>query len=439
MKNKSIFGFRSAFLTLSSLVILGSVLPAIGRAQNAVTDWVDIVTPAINGAAPPRPPASAEILHTIVHLAVYDAVVAIEGGYKPYAVAIPAPAGADVRAAVATAAYRAARGRVADSQFAYLDERYSSYMAALPDGQAKSDGIGVGEAAAAALLALRANDGFDNVVLYSCSSVPPPYAEFEPNGGCGTQPVDAKIGQVEPFASADPDEYLPDGPAHFQSGVWVRDFNETKDYGRATGSLRTPEQTDIAYFWSENGYVHWNRNLNGLALAQNLDVLHTARLFALVHTSVSDAVIAGFHAKYTFRFVRPRTAIPRAAEDGNGRTEPDPAWTPLLTVNHPEYPSAHAFWSTALTRAVETFFGGDELSWTIVTSQTAVPQLVKTERTYTRLSQIRDQIRDARVWAGLHWRFSTEDGRKLGNQVARDVLNTFGAEDDCEENRGSQR
>ncbi len=422
-------------LALTGLVAasLGiGVLPQIGHAQNAVTDWASIVQPAINSASAPRPPASSEIVHTIIQLAVYDAVVAIEGGYEPYAAAIDAPDGADVRAAVTTAAYRTARGRVAPSQFPYLDGQYASYLAGIADGPAKTDGIAVGEAAAAAMLALRANDGFNNAVLYSCSTVPPPYAEFEPNGGCGTQPVDAKVGQITPFTFDDPAEFLPRGPDPFGSNHWVRDYDETRDYGRSNSSVRTAEQTDIAYFWAEHAYVHWNRNLNQLAIAQGLDTLGAARLLALAHTAASDAVITGFHAKYSFRFVRPRTAIPRAAEDGNPDTEADPTWTPLLTVNHPEYPSAHAFWSTALTDVVARFFCTDEVTWTITTSQAAVPQLVQTQRTYTGLNAITKELDDARVWAGLHWRNSMKDGDKLGARVARHVLHYFRAGDDCE-------
>lgn len=405
----------------TSIVLAVSAGPVAG--QNAVTDWATIVQPSIHNASVPRPPASSEVLHTIVQLAVYDAVVAIEGGsLDPYGAAIEAPSGADVRAAVATAAYLTARGRVAPSQHAYLDAQYAVYLAGIPDGQAKTDGIAVGTAAAAAMLALRANDGFDAVVPYNCSAVPPPYAEFEPNAGCGTQPVDTKIGQVTPFTYGDPADFLPRGPDEFRSERWVRDYNETKDYGRADSTRRTAEQTDIAYFWSEHAYVHWNRNLNNLAIAQGLGTLDTARLLAMAHTAAADAVIAGFYAKYAFRFVRPRTAIPRAAEDGNSGTAADATWAPLLTVNHPEYPSAHGFWSTALTDAVARFFGTRDLTWTITTSQAAVPQVVQTQRTYTGLNQIMEQIDDARVWAGLHWRNSMKDGGKLGARVAGHVL-----------------
>ena len=398
-----------------------------GAAQsgNVVTDWAAIIQVAINNANAPRPPASSEVLHTMIQLAMYDAAIAIEGGYQPYVVRIWTPAGADVRAAVATAAHRTARMRVDPSQAAYLDAQYNTYMAGIPNGLPKTDGIQVGERAAAAMLALRANDGFNNVVVYQCSSNPPPAGEFEPNGGCGTQPVDAKVGEIMPFTFRDPDRFRPDGPNEIRSNAYTRDFIETRDYGRANSAFRRPEQTDIAYFWSEHAYVHWNRNLINLAISSSLNVRETSRLFAMAHTAAADALIAGFHAKYLYRFWRPRTAIPRAGTDGNPDTEPDAMWTPLLTVNHPEYPSAHAFWSTALTQAVGRYFHTKRLTWTLITSKTAVPQLVKAERTYYDLKSITREIDDARVWAGLHWRQSMRDGDEIGREVARHVTRNF--------------
>src|SRR6266508_126926 len=266
-------------------------------AQNVVTDWAEIIQPAvikINDQGPLRPPTSSEVLNTIIQLAMYDAAMAIERGYQPYAASISAPAGADVRAAVATAAYRTARARVASSQIPYLDTQYVAHMANIPDGQAKTDGIQVGESAAATMLGLRANDGFNNVVLYQCSSDPPPPGEFEPNGGCGTQPVDAKVGQVRPFTFADPSRFRPDGPDPLTSDAYTADFIEARDYGRATSTFRTPEQTDVAYFWSEHTFVHWNRNLIQLVGDYGLSMRETARLLAMVYTASADALIAGF-------------------------------------------------------------------------------------------------------------------------------------------------
>jgi hypothetical protein len=195
-----------------------------------------------------------------------------------------------------------------------------------------------------------------------------------------------------------------------------------KAYGRKDSSVRTPEQTDVAYFWSEHGYVQWNRNLISLAVARGLNTLDTARLFAMAHTAASDAIIAGVEAKYFYRTWRPRTAIPRAAEDGNPQTAPDATWTPLLSVNHPEYPSGHGFYSTALTDAVAEFFGTDKVEWTIETSKEAVPQLVQTQRTYESLEALNADVADARVWAGLHYRNTMDEGSALGRRVAEHVL-----------------
>ena len=397
---------------------------AYGQA-NAVTDWATIVQPAIHNAAAPRPPASAQVLHTMIALAVYDAVVAVEGGYQPYALSTQAPASADIRAAVATAAYQTARARVAASQFAYLDAQYGNYMMTIPAGPAKTAGIQVGQVAANAILAARADDGFSNAAPYACSSNPPPAGEFEPNAGCGTQPVDAHLGQIKPFTFADQSRFRPDGPDPITSNAYTEDFIETRDYGRSNSTLRNPTQTDIAYFWSEHAYVHWNRNLNNLAIGRGLDVRDTARLLAMVHTAVADAVIAGFEAKYVYKFWRPRTAIPRADTDDNPDTDPDPTWTPLLTVNHPEYPAAHGFWSTALTDTVARFFGTNKVVWRIATSQAAVPQVVQTERTYRDLNALMREIDNARVWAGLHWRHSMRHGGQIGRKVAKHVCDNF--------------
>jgi PAP2 superfamily len=368
------------------------------------------------------------VLHTMVHLAVYDAVVAIEGGYEPFGTHKKQrlQEDADVRAAVATAAYLTARARVAASQFAYLDQEYAGFMANLPEGLAKTAGISVGMKAAAAIVERRASDGFNNVVLYQCSEVPPPPGEFDPDSGCpanasAPQPVDVKVGQITPYTFSKSRGFAPRRPLRMTSKIYAADFNETRDYGRIDSVVRTTEQTDIAFFWSENPYVHWNRNLTGLALAKQLDVLDTARLFAMVQTAVSDAVIVGFDAKYRYGFWRPRTAIPQADADRNDDTDADPSWRPLLSVNHPEYPSGHGFWSTALIDSVARFFGTSEVTWTLTTSKVAVPRVEQTSRTYTDLETLKREIFDARIWGGLHWRFSTTAGSRVGERVADHV------------------
>jgi hypothetical protein len=402
------------------LLVLGSE----ASAQNVVTDWATIIQPAVL-AAPAggaRSPGSAEILHAMIQMAMYDAAIAIDGGYAPFAVNLPAPAGADVRAAVATAAYRTAVARLAPSQISYLNTQYAAYLAGIPDSQAKTDGIQVGEGAAAAMLALRANDGYDNVVLYQCSSSPLPIGEFEPNGGCGTQPVDAKVGQIMPFTYSDPAKFRPDGPSALTSDEYTADFIETRDYGRSNSAIRSAEQTDVVFFWSENTYNQLSRSLTNLAVARGLNVREAARFLAMTHCSAADSAIAGFAAKYYYRAWRPRTAIPLADLDGNPNTDGDPTWTPLLTVNHPEYPSGHSFFTTAVTDAVAAYFGTNKVSWTVTTT---APQATLTQRTYKDVNSLMREVDNARIWAGLHWRHSMRHGAQVGRKVAQHVTKNF--------------
>jgi hypothetical protein len=293
------------------------------------------------------------------------------------------------------------------------------YLSGIPDGQPKTDGIQVGEAAAAAILGVRSNDGFNNVVSYQCSSDPAPAGEFEPDGGCGTQPVGANAGQIRPFTFSDPSRFRSDGPPPLTSGAYVEDFVETRDYGRADSTVRTAEQTDIAYFWQ---VVDVNKAHIDLVVNRGLNVRDTARYMALIYTASADANIAGYDAKYFYRFWRPRTAIPRADSDGNPDTDADATWTPLISVNHPEYPSAHSYNSTAQTDAMARFFGTHKVSWTLTASRSAAPQLVTTERTYHNMNTLMKEIYNARVWAGLHWRHSMLHGAQIGRKVAEHIF-----------------
>jgi hypothetical protein len=413
-------------LVTTAVILAGPARAVAQPAANPVIEWAGIVQAAIVSPAAPRSAGTSQVLHTMVHLAVYDAVVAIEGGYKPYAMRLSGGKGPDVRAAVAAAAYYTARPRIAAANLPTFDQAYATYIANLGNTAAVTKGIGVGQLSAQTMLARRANDGFANVVLYECSALPTPIGEFEPDAGCPTgatspQPVDAKVGAIQPFTYADPASLRPDGPDALDSKAYARDFAEVRDYGRRDSTIRSAEQTDIAYFWSENPYIHWNRNLIALAVAKELDVKRSARFFAMVNTSATDAIIAGFSAKYHFRSWRPRTAIPQADFDGNPETEGDPTWRPLLTVNHPEYPSGHGFWSTALLGGVAAYFGTTQVEWTLTTSKTAVPALVKTERTYANVTDLLAQIGDARVWGGLHYRDAIRDGAGIGGRVAAHV------------------
>ena len=230
-------------------------------------------------------------LRAMVQIAVYDAVVAIQGGYRPFAATISAPPDADVRAAVATAADLTARSRVGG---ALLDDQYADDMQQIPDGAAKGAGMKIGEAAAAAVIALRADDGMGSVVLYACTVVLPPAGEFEPDGGCGTQPAGTNVGQIKPFTFSNPAQFRPDGPNPLTSTAYLEDFIETRDFGAKFSAVRSSAKTDIAYFWQT---VNTHQGLTDLAITRGLDTRDTARFLARVYTAAADANIAGFDAK----------------------------------------------------------------------------------------------------------------------------------------------
>jgi hypothetical protein len=402
-------------------VVLLFLLSNYLHGQNVVTDWAKIVQPAVN--TPAIAPAYQMVQRAVIQIAVYDAVIAIEGGYKPFAANMDSsPEQADVRVAAATAAWRTARSRVDPSQVSYLDTQYTAYLAGTQSTKMTVRGVVVGERAAAAILARRSNDGFNKVVLYECSANPPKTGEFEPDGGCGSQPVGANIGEILPFTFQRQSRFRPSGPDPLTSIAYSADFANTKDLGRADSAVRTPEQTDIAFFW-QGADLH--AGLVSLPVDHRLSVRDAARFFAMVYTSAADANIAGYEAKYHFRSWRPRTAIPRANADDNANTQPDPTWKPLISVNHPEYPSAHLFSTGALADAVARFFGTIKISWTLTASKTAFPQLVRTERTYSDLDSMLHEIYNARVWAGLHWLNSSSDGAKIGRNVAAHVYSNY--------------
>lgn len=391
--------------TRSMGVALVSVLMAWpAAAQNAVNDWS---LKAQNVITAGRSPASSEYLLALVHAAMYDAVVAIEGEYRPFGVRAEVDYPASPEAAVAAAAYHVLRGRVPGSEPA-LTADYIAYLSALPAGLPKEHGIAAGTIVAAQWLALRADDGFDVNVAYQAPPAGP--GVWEPTAT--TPPVDVKIAQVRPYVMRSPDSFRPHGPRRLESRAYARALDEVYDLGRVDSVTRTPEQLDVARFWAEHTAVHWNRNLRQLAAAAELDIVETARMLAMVHVASADATVGCFDAKYSFLLWRPVHAIQRADTDDNPRTAPDLTWNALLNVNHPEYPSAHSCWTQAVTDTLAYFFGTDKAAFELDSTVTG------STRRYARFSEVAEEVQDARVWAGIHFRFSTDDGAAIGRQVA---------------------
>ena len=391
------------------------VRPAAATAEgNAVTDWNEI---AANASVVGRPVGSALVLEGIVQAAIYDATVAIEGGYEPFVAAPTVVRPASTSAAVAAAARGVLVVRV-PGQADSVDAEYAAYLAGIPDGPAKTNGIAVGEQVATAILAWRTGDGFDNTVDWV--QPPPGPGVFEPV--FPPAPVDEKLKQVRPLTLTSNSQFRPDGPNPLTSPEYAADFNELKAYGGAV-SARTPAQTEIARFWADNTALQWPRAQRRLALEHKLGLADTARMLALTQVATADAILACFDAKYHYLFWRPIHAIPRADTDGNPATEADPTWTPLLYPNlhpnHPEYPGAHGCVTKAVTETLAAFFGTDKVAFSVDSNVT------NTTHYYTRFSDAAKEVYDARTWGGLHFRNSTMEGAWIGRNVARYILTNF--------------
>ena len=383
--------------------------------RRAVADWSLI---AQNVIAARRFPGEAAVFMGIVHAAIYDVVVAIEGGYRPYAITPTVPPNTSLEAAVATAVHRVLVARFGDQQSTLdaLEDAYDAYLDGIPDGEAKTNGKAVGEEVGLGMVALRTNDGLDDPVPYV--QPPPGPGVYEPTAPA--PPVGTRLPRVLPLALESASQFRPNGPPALTSGEYAKDFNEVKDLGRFDSSVRSADQTALALFWTDSDIPQWNRNLLRLAEARDLTAIETARMLAMAHVAGGDAMIGCFDAKYHYLSWRPLHAIRRADTDDNHLTAADPAWQPLRnTPNHPEYPSAHACHTTAIAEALESFFGPGRTSFSL-------DSLVTGEaRYYDRFKDAVEEVNNARVWAGFHFRYADEDGSKLGRKVARFVVTRF--------------
>jgi hypothetical protein len=365
-------------------------------------------------------PGEAAVYMGIVHVAIYDAVVAIEGGYQPYAPTSAAPANTSPEAAIAAAAYDTLTGlqpQLGDNQ-TILDTDYAGYLAAIPDGQAKADGITVGGQVAAAVLALRANDGRGCSTTLADLGLPAPgLGVWQPAPGAA---LGLCLPGMRPLALASGSQFRPDGPNSLTSQEYADDFNQVKDLGRIDSATRAPEQTIQARFWTDHDIRQWNDGMLRLAAARGLDLVQTARMLAMAHVAGGDAMIACFDAKYHYWFWRPYQAIPQAGTDGNPATVADTSWKPLgTTPNFPEYPSAHACHSTAVVAALDAFFATDKITFTLDS------RITHTTRESTRLHDIVKDVDWARVLVGFHFRNSDQQGSNLGRKVGRYVVDHY--------------
>src|SRR5215831_3635158 len=386
---------------------------------DAVLDWNAYAATAIVTVAG-QPPPRGFIRLAMVHVAIYDAVNAIEGyPFTAYAVTPNVVAPASPEAATVAAAHEMLVALFPGQQ-ADLDMKYAVSLAAIPDGPAKVNGISVGQQAAAGILLFRANDGRDAVVPYIPGSGPGVWIPTLP----GFLPAQSpEIAQVRPFTLNSPSQFRAEPPPDLSSETWARDYNETKSLGRATNSTRTPEQTDLAVFFSENGMQQWNRAWRRISVAQGLSLADNARFFAMLTTAGADSEIACYDSKYFYNFWRPVTAIRAGDNDGNPQTEPDTDWIGVvITPNHPEYPAAHGCFSGTSAETLEYFFGTDKFDFTL---DSTIAGLTNPVRRYESFSQALQDVLDARVYGGMHFRNSTQKGALIGKQVSHFATTHF--------------
>jgi hypothetical protein len=403
-------------LGLLAMVLMLSLLATNrAQAQNPVIGWDAIASTTIVTNAH-EPPAVAAVWFAYVHLAVYDAVNAIDQQHQPYLFTTDAPAGASEDAAAIAAAHRVLV-HYFPAQQTTLDGQFTTSIAALTDTPASiAAGEAVGESAAQALIAARANDGLLANVPYT----PPVGPGFwQPTPPLFGPPLAPWLGQMVPFTMTSAAQFFPhDGPDRLQSKRWIDDYTETMSLGALNSTVRTSEQTEIGLFWTEHPNQQYARAFRGLAIQEGLDTADTARLMAMLTAGLADGAIGCFNAKYTYSFWRPVTAIP--AGGGNSKLTADLGWTPLgSTPSHPEYPAAHGCVTGAVAAILEGYFGTPNVRFSVDSLVT------NTTHVFNNTDDLINEVKNARIYAGFHYRHSVDDGARLGQRVAEQLLKQF--------------
>ena len=385
------------------LIIAISMLAAPMARADVVIDWNIKAGEIVVAAGMATPTANRAM--AIVHTAVYEAVNAITRRYPESGLKLKAEAGASVEAAVA-AANHATLAKLAPSQQAAIDNAYRAVLAMIADSPAKTEGIAVGERAAAAILALRADDGADTIETYRPYTTAGVYVPT-------VIPVAPQWPQRKSWLMTSPAQFRPGAPPRLTSDLWARDYNETKSLGGKNSSRRTPEQTEIALFWAATLPPVYHGAVRSVANMPGREVTRNARLFAAVTQAMDDAIIAVLDAKYHYSFWRPITAIRNGDLDGADATERDPSWTPLIeTPMHPEYPCAHCIASSTVGAVLQAEIGAGPTPTLTTTSY-----ISSATRSWTKIEDFVREVSNARIWAGVHYRNSSEVGAAMGKQI----------------------
>jgi len=419
-----------------------SVVAGGTRAATAddVTRWNGVAADAALacGLAPALNPLHESRIYTMVHLAVHDALNAIDRRSRPYVLDTQVDAGASTRAAVAAAARDVMIVLLNQVPLPFdcsaavpiVEGAYATALNSIPNSAAKNAGLAVGQMAAAAILALRADDGSDTPLFdfaYPQGTEPGVY-RFTPGFDFVFAPGWA---DVTPFVLQHASQFRPGQPPYpLKSRKYTADYNEVKARGAMIGSTRTVDETEIALFWVESSPLQWNRIARTVSVARGLDLWENARLFSLLNMALADGYIGAFEAKNYYNFWRPVTAIQDGDVDGNPDTVGDPSWLPLVpTPPITDYDSGHSVEGGAASEVLREFFGTDDIAFSTCsmtlpagsTCADATPVL----RSFTSFSQAAEENGLSRILVGFHFRHAVEEGITHGGKIGKRTIKLF--------------
>jgi hypothetical protein len=395
---------------------LASSTPVTADDPAVISEWNEIAVSTLVGDMTTQP--IEDILYMgFVQAAVYNAVVGVEGRYEPYRFHAHAPRGTSAQAAAVAAAHKVLVTYVPSAQ-GVLDDRYAASLEQIPDGTAKTQGAAFGTRAADSLIALRAHDGRNAPISFTQPPAPGVWRPTPP----GLVPMSAPwLGFVTPLLVRSATQFAPPAPPALTSARYTRDFAEVKALGSVNSTVRTPAQTSTAQFFSGNPLPQYNAALRDQVRVRHLDIVDAARMFAAIDMSVADAEISVWHAKYIHGLWRPITAINLADTDGNPVTSADTAWAPMITTPpYPEYPSGYNAFNSTVAHGLKELFGTRHLQLTLTTTAPSGG-----ERHYDCADALLQDVVDARVWQGIHFRTADTAAKEIGRQLTAWTLDRY--------------